>query len=326
MKIDIFAHIMPRKYEEALDRRFGRKFITVYAPALTDLEQRFRIMDAYQPLRQVVTIPGPALAEVMGPEESPEFARMANDILAEVVNHHPDRFAGGVANLPMNNIDAALKETDRAIKELGFKGILLHTPSNGKALDLPELMPLYEKMAQYDLPIWIHPRRGAIPDYEGEEKSLYWAFSVWGWPYETTLAMTRLVFSGIFDRYPKLKFIIHHAGAMVPFFERRIYSQYEHCRVSGLHQYGHLASTPVEYFRRFYCDTAVNGSTPALMCAYHFFGVDQLLFGTDAPMDAENGHMSIRETIRSIEEMDIPDAERQEIYEGNARRLLHLSP
>ncbi len=326
MKLDIFAHVMPRKWEEALEKRFGRKFITVHAPALTDMEQRFRIMDEYKPLRQVVTIPGPPVAEVAGPEESPELARLSNDILAEMVDASPDYFAGGVANLPLNNMDAALKETDRAIKELGFKGVLIHTPSNGKPLDLPEFMPLYYKMAQYDLPIWIHPRRGAIPDYEGEDKSMYWVFSVWGWPYETTLAMTRLVFSGIFDRHPNLKFITHHAGAMVPFFEKRIYSQYEHCRVSDLHQYGHLAGAPLDYFPKFYCDTAINGSTPGLMCAYQFYGADHLLFGTDAPMDAENGHMSLRETIRSIEEMAISDADRQKIYEGNARRLLHLSP
>ena len=124
----------------------------------------------------------------------------------------------------MNNVPAALEEMDRAIGKLGAKGIQIFTNVNGRPLDEPEFYPIFERMVKkYDLPIWVHPTRTAkFPDYPTESKSKYEIWWLFGWPYETSAFMARLVFSGMLEKLPKLKIITHHLGAMVPFFDKRI--------------------------------------------------------------------------------------------------------
>jgi len=246
--------------------------------------------------------------------------------MAELVRKHPDRFVSAVACLPMNDIDCALEELERAIRDLNFRGIQLHSDINGKPLDSPEFEPVFEKMAAYNLPILLHPeiRTSQTPDYPGEEESKYLSFLIFGWPYRTTLAMTRLAMSGVFDRYPDLKVIAHHCGAMVPFFEQRFHMiHFGHQMRMGVQQKPYLKKAPLDYLRMFYVDTAVP-STSALMCGYAFFGADHMLFGTDMPYDAQVGHVYTRETILSTERMAIPDSEKKKIFEDNARALLRL--
>jgi aminocarboxymuconate-semialdehyde decarboxylase len=328
MRIDVFAHILTSKYVDAVDKLTQQgpfvQRILEESPTLSDLDYRFRIMDKYDEYLQVLT--HTHFGRVSGEAKAADLARIANDEMAELVSKYPDRFAAAVACLPVNSVDAALKEMDRAINELRFRGIQLWTPINGKPMDLPEFIPLYEKMSRYDLPIWIHPTRGPdIADYIGENASKYRIYQTFGWPYETTIAMARLVFSGVLQQFPNLKFITHHCGAMVPYFAHRIIS---HCNANEMRRketYTRgLTRHPIEYFRMFYNDTAVNGSTPALMCGYAFFGAEQLLFGTDMPFDSRNGDESISETILSIEEMDIPDSDKKKIFEDNARKLMRL--
>lgn len=299
-------------------------------PILVDLELRFRVMDQFPGYVQVLTLAAPPLEIVGDPTTSPELARIANDGMAELVAKHPDRFPAFVASLPMNNMEACLQEVDRAIKTLGARGVQIFSNVNGRPLDQPEFRPLFEKMAQYDLPIWLHPaRQSGFSDYPVEKKSRYELWWVFGWPYETSVAMGRLVFAGIFDDFPDLKIICHHLGAMVPYFEGRL--------GPGLDQLGArtpeddrelvthpLKRRPLDYFRMFYGDSAVFGATAPLECGLAFFGLDRVLFGTDMPFDPEKGPMFIRETVRSIESITIAPADREKIYEGNARRLLKL--
>ncbi len=331
MKIDIFPHILPVKYKEALykaaPRGFHLKNVIESLPTLFDLEHRFRIMDKYEGLVQVLTLSSPPVEQFADPAKAVDLAKLANDEMAELVQKYPDRFVAAVACLPMNNVGAALKEVDRAINDLNFRGVQVFTPINDKPLDSPEFMPLYDKMSHYDLPIWIHPHRTAdYPDYRTESRSRYMIFSNFGWPYETTVAMTRLVFSGILEKYPSLKIITHHAGGMVPYFEQRIIGSYDHAEIlRGARYKQGLTKPPIEYFRMFYNDTAIYGSTPGLMCAYTFFGADHLLFGTDMPYDSEFGDRYTRQTIQSVEQMDIPDFEKKKIFEDNARKLLRLA-
>ncbi|MBI4187796.1 MAG: amidohydrolase family protein [Chloroflexi bacterium] len=150
-------------------------------------------------------------------------------------------------------------------------------------------------------------------------------FSNFGWPYETTVAMTRLVFSGILEKYPNLKFITHHCGGMVPFFEQRIIGAYDHAtKLRGAKYQEGLTKEPIEYFKMFYYDTAIYGSTPGLMCGYALCGADHMLFATDFPFDSELGERYTRQTIQSIEQMTIGKTEKNEIFESNIRRLLRL--
>lgn len=330
MKIDIFPHILPVRYKEALLSKappgFYQQDVLSVIPTLSDLEIRFRIMDKHEGYVQVLNIAAPPIENVFGPKDAVELAKMANDEMAELVAKYPDRFIAAIACLPMNDIDAALKETDRALTELHFRGVQIFTDMNGKPVDSPEFMPLYEKMAYYNLPVLLHPRRERTKaDYPGEKMSKYVVSTILGWPYETSVAMMRLVYSGILERYPNLKVVTHHCGGMVPYFEQRIGMLYDFGKMRrGVKDEYPLTKPPLDYFRMFYNDTAVYGSTPALMCGYAFCGAEHMLFGTDMPYDNQIGYRYVRETIRSVEEMDIPDADKKKIFADNARKLLRL--
>ena len=326
LKIDAYSHIVPPKYREAVykisPKLHDEQFL--FCPPLNDLDVRFRIMDKYEPLRQVLTLGRIPVEHIAGPEKAAELARLANDEMAELVSKHRDRFVGALATLAMNNIDEALKETDRCIKDLKFNGVYLHTPVDERPLDDAEFLPLYEKMADYDLPIVIHPmRKMDHPDYLAEKDSKYGIFSLFGWPYDTTTAMARLVFSGIMEKYPTLKIVTHHMGGMVPFYAERIrqFTQLMATKMPGMW----LKREAIDYFKLFYADTAIYGSTPALMCGFDFFGADRVLFGIDFPLgDVENGDRNYRQTINDIEAMAISEDDKKKIYEDNARRLMRL--
>jgi len=330
-KIDVFTHILPNKYKQALYKvaPSGMDILDNISstPTVFDLDHRFRIMDKFDGLMQVLTVASPSIDNIDDPQKSLDLAKLANDEMAELVLKYPDRFAAAVACLPMNNMDAALEEVDRAINDLKFRGVQIFTPINDKPLDSPEFMPLYEKMSQYNLPIWIHPRRlGDYPDYRTENKSMYGIYGIFGWPYETTVAMSRLVYSGILENYPELRIITHHCGGMVPYFEQRILNSHDlHELRQGAEHKQRFTKPLLDYFKMFYYDTALYGSTAGLMCAYAFCGTDHMLFGTDMPHDNQLGDRCIRQTINAIEQMDISDVDKRKILEVNARELLRLS-
>ena len=330
MLIDSYSHIMPTKYVAALRSKApANSFISRYIaafPSLTDLDTRFKIMDKYDDLVQVIALETSEIQDPLKQEDKVELAKLANDEMAELVFKHPDRFVAAIASLPMSDMDAVLKEVDRTIIDLKFRGVQIFTDIDGKPLDSPELMPFYEKMAYYNLPIFIHPRKErTVPDYPGESESKYLVSRIFGWPYETTVAMARLVFSGILEKFANLKVMIHHCGAMVPYLADRIAAQTEHAEMRMGYRYeANLTRHPLDYFRMFYTDTALYGNTPALMCGYSFFGGDHLLFGTDMPYDSQLGDRATRQVINAIEQMDIPEAGKKKVFENNVRKLMRL--
>lgn len=333
MKIDIFNHFLPPRYLEARNKKAASGWVlsrgSLWAsklPAIVDLDARFRIMDKYPDYLQILTLGAPPPEKLVKPGDAVDLSKIANDEIAELVMKYPDRFVAGIACLPMNDIGAALEEIDRAIKDLGFRGIQMATDINGRAIDSPEFMPIYEKMAYYDLPILLHPQKDATaPDFEGEKESKYNMWVKLNWPHMTSVTMVRLSCSGILEQYPNLKFVTHHAGGTIPYLASRITLQGDMQEMLFGYRYeAHLTKTIADYLRLFYYDTAVCGETSALMCARAFCGTEKLLFATDMPFDGESGLRLIRETIRSIEEMDIPDAERKMIFEGNTKRLFRL--
>ena len=326
MKIDVFAHIVPVGFERALEKESASlPYYIECTPSLYDLDLRFRIMDKYEDYFQVLTVPGIHEVTMKGHPKAVDLVRRVNDEMAGLVSKYPDRFVGAVASLPLNDMDATLKEAERAINELRFRGVEIWA-TNAKPLDDEYFRPLYEKMWRYNLPIWIHPMRNAnVPDYTCENESKYGINSIFGWVYETTTAMTRLVFGRVLQDYPGIKFITHHCGAMVPYLGKRIVAHYDNYEMLWKHRYFvGLNKHPIEYFRMFYNDTALNGSSSGLMCAYDFFGTERLLFATDMPFDCQLGHVSIRETMRSVEEMNISVSDKKKIYVENARNLMRL--
>jgi aminocarboxymuconate-semialdehyde decarboxylase len=258
------------------------------------------------------------------------MARLANDGMAELVRKHPGRFPAFIASLPMNDPGGLLKEAKRAVRELGAVGVQVFTNVLGKPLTAPETLPLFELMAKLDLPLWLHPARGAdFPDYQKESKSHYEIWWTFGWPYETSAAMAHIVFAGLFDRFPDLKIITHHMGGMIPYFEGRVGPGWDQLgkRTSDVY-YGKvlkkLKRRPVDYFRLFYADTALFGAFEATKCGLRFFGPGRVLFASDSPFDPEKGSMYTRTTIEIVDRLDLSPEERHAIYEGNARRLLRL--
>ena len=337
-KVDIFPHIFPKAFFERMQEiaqgnpaLAGQIKRWLHIPVLWDLEARMKMMRRFKGYSQVLTLSMPAIEFLAGPDESPALARLANDGMAEIVAEHADYFPAFVASLPLNNVPAALEEMDRAIGKLGAKGIQIFTNMNGRPMDEAEFYPVFERMVKkYDLPIWVHPTRTArFADYVTESKSKYEIWWLFGWPYETSAFMARLVFSGMLDRLPKMKIITHHLGAMAPFFEARIALGMDQLgsRTSD-EDYGALlkkmARRPVDYFRMFYADTSINGSAAAIRCGIDFYGKNHVLFGTDCPFDPQGGPMFIRENIRAIDSLRLNATDRRRIYFGNALKMLRM--
>jgi predicted TIM-barrel fold metal-dependent hydrolase len=175
----------------------------------------------------------------------------------------------------------------------------------------------------------MHPARGAeFSDYTTEDRSRYEIWWTFGWPYETSVAMARLVFSGLFDRFPDLKIITHHLGGMIPYFEGRVGYGWDQLgsRTSDADYVSLLRSMkkrPIDYFRLFYADTALFGARAGTRCGLDFFGVDHVVFASDMPFEPSPG-LYARETIRVIESLGLTDEEKDKIYWKNAQRLLKL--
>lgn len=334
MKLDIFNHIFPRDYfnkmVEVLPNGADMHKRVRNIPCIMDLDERFRIMDLYDDYQQVICLGSPPIEVFGSPAVAMEMARLANDGMAELVRKYPDRFPGFVASLPMNAPEGLLTEARRAVRELGAVGVQVFSNVLGSPLTRPETLPLFDLMVELERPIWLHPARGAdFPDYQNEKKSHYEIWWTFGWPYETSVAMAHIVFAGLFDRLPSLKIIVHHLGAMVPYFAGRVGPGWDQLgsRTSDedytvlLKQ---LKKRPIDYFRMFYVDTAIFGARDATICGLKFYGAEKALFASDSPFDPEKGTAYIRWTIEIIDSLDITPAERQAIYEGNARKLLHL--
>ncbi|MFI9556301.1 amidohydrolase family protein [Nonomuraea endophytica] len=332
MKIDAYSHILPAPYFErmrelAVDPGALKRWLEL--TALHDVDARLRMMaefgDGYQ---QILTLSSPPIELLAGPAESPELARLANESMLELCRKHPGRFPAFVASLPMNNPDAAMAELAYAIDDLGASGVQVFTNVSGRPLDDPAFLPVFDEMARRDLPIWMHPARGpAFADYATEDASRYEIWWALGWPYETSVAMSRLVFSGLFERHPGIKIITHHMGAMIPYLEGRIglgWSDQLGSRTDGEELAGLLPKGLLEYFRRFYADTALSGSAIGMRCGLDFFGAEHVLFATDCPFDPEGGPMYIREIIKAIGSLGLTPEDRDRIYHRNIRSMIGL--
>ena len=333
MKIDVFNHFMPAAYFDRLAALIPGHVVLSAFPkvrALVDVEARLRLIDEFDGMQHVLSLANPPLELVGPPNATPELARIANDALAELCAKYPSHFPAFIAALPMNNIDATLAEIDRAIGSLGARGIQIFTNVAGKPLSRPEFRAIFTSMVKHDLPVWVHPMRGPqFADYASEQTSEDEIWFSFGWPYETTVSMTRLIYSGLFDELPGLKVITHHMGGMIPYFSGKITLGFRQIfdgtpGRNPLAEERGLKRPPLEYFKMLYADTALNGAKAATACGHEFFGTQFCLFATDAPFDAEGGRGLIHGTIEAVEALDIGAAEREHIFSGNARTLLKL--
>ena len=328
-KIDAFAHILPRSYFERLERQlektmapsqldYYRTGVFSFDPVLTNLDARWRKIEPYGDYAQVLVLAVPPLEEVGPPEVAAEFARIANDAMAELVQQFPDRFVGFAAALPLNDVDEALRELDRTLTQLGALGVQMYTNVLGVPLDDPRFEPLFTRLEDAGRAVWLHPTRSAAwADYPAESRSdfgLWWSI---GWPYETAAALSRLVYSGHMERHPRQIVIAHHGGGMVPHFSARLAMGPGYRQVKDK-----LPQPPLEYFRRFYVDTALFGAPHAVNCVLDFFGPQHVLFGSDMPLGPAN---AVEATIADIDSTGLSRGDMAAIYSENAVRLLGLS-
>jgi predicted TIM-barrel fold metal-dependent hydrolase len=330
--IDIFCHWAPPDYSAAALKAAGRSMRmferALAIPVMTNLDARLRLMDKFPGYRQVPCLVSPPLEEIAAPEPAAELARRANDGMAAMTARHPDQFPGFFASLALNHPEAMLNEARRAVTELGASGVQIFTTMNSAAIDSPPFMELFALMAELDRPLLLHPTLGLdTPDFAGEAYSKYELWWTLGWPYETSKAMYRLVFAGIFDRWPNLKIITHHGGGLIPMVEGRLGGGFEAYGTRTPPELCEKENTPLRgeplaAFKRFYTDTATFGSAAAVECALKFFGPERLLFASDMPFGPEQGAAHIRDTIANLNALPLNAAERESVLHRNAERLL----
>ncbi len=251
-----------------------------------------------------------------------ELARIANDGMAELVRHHGDRFCGFVAAVSLLDVESAIAELERAVGQSGACGVQTFTNIKGRPLDDAIYRPFFAAVAARGVPIWLHPARGAeTTDYAAEPRSRFEMWWCFGWPYDTSVAMTRLALSGLFDRHPDLKIITHHLGGMIPYFDKRIESGLAvlGARTSDEDYSGVLSSLKrphIDYLKMFYADTALFGAGAGLPCGIEFFGSEHVVFASDAPFGP------ITETRDAIATADLDAAARAAIFSGNVEGML----
>jgi aminocarboxymuconate-semialdehyde decarboxylase len=232
----------------------------------------------------------------------------------------------------MDDPDAAVAELEYATSELGAVGAQIYTHVHGQAMDAARFDPFYAAAARSGSLVQVHPcRSSAWADYPTEKRSRYEIWWTFGWEYDLSAFMARIVFSGVLERYPDLKLLIHHGGSMVPHFAGRVGPGWDQLgartppeQQEDIEGYP-LSRRPIEYFRQMYGDTAMFGAAHALRCCIDFYGTDHILFGSDSPFDPERGPGYIRATIANLEEIGLTPAEREAIFFGNVTRLTGLT-
>ena len=325
--VDIYCHIFPDAFFQEMNRiaprlgNIGARLRGV--KKLFDLDERFREMDEFGDYREIISLPNPPIEDFATGEVGLELARIGNDAMAELCARHPARFPTFVAALSMTDVEGSVEEARRAVKELGAGGVQIFTNIAGRPLDDPAYERIFATMAELDQPIWLHPARtSAMPDYASEPKSRFEMWWCFGWPYDTSVAMVRMVFCGLLDRYPNLKIITHHLGGMIPFYDGRIGPGLQVLGSRTLDEdYSKvlpaLKRPHLDYLHDFYGDTALfGGGIQAVRCGLEFFGSEHVVFATDTPLGP------IAPTIARIRELDISEADRRKILAGNAERLL----
>ena len=271
MIVDAYSHVCPEPLLVAISERHpGAEVAALWKNSyLFDGKRRLRYMDRIGVDQQVLVLVRPPMWLGMPRPVIHELTRIANDSIAGMAAKWPDRFIA-VGVLPVVN-DEMMAEFDRLTTELGVRGVLIFSNIEGLPLDDASMWPLYEAAAQGDVPIWIHPQHGH--SYPWLKRDLL--DRLFGWPFETTLAMSRLVFGGVLERYPDLKFVTHHLGGIVPFYASRadaMSQEIARYRVASLTDSSEpLPHPPSEYFRKFFNDWMVNGSATAMRCGLEFF-------------------------------------------------------
>lgn len=289
----------------------GQPYGAPLLKSLSDLgEDRLGKMDACGVDVQILSVSAPSIDQ-LEPEAGTALARESNNSLAEVIQKYPDRFKGYAVLAPKAPEEAA-DELERAVKELGFVGWNTHSNISGAYLDEEQFLPILARAEKLDIPIYLHP---TVPTMS---QMRTYGFAIAGPPFgfgaETTLTMLRLIYSGLFDKHPRLKFILGHLGEGLPFIMQRI--NWAYVRPFDPSARPTIEKKPSEYLRsNVYFTTSGNYFEPAFMCTREAMGIDRILLGTDYPYEDSD------ECIQFIEGLPLSQEEREKVYYGNAAQL-----
>jgi aminocarboxymuconate-semialdehyde decarboxylase len=281
----------------------------ILVPGHRDIDYRQRVLDERGVTTQVITFTTPGV-HVESPARAGEWARMVNDAFSRIVRERAGRFSA-LATLPLNDPGASVRELERSMKDLGMAGAMVFSNVNHVALSDERYEPLWKKADELDAVIYIHPT-----DPLGVDAMLdYWLMPLVGFLFDTTLAASKLVFSGTVARHPRIRWVLTHMGGAIPYLAERLdrgYRAFADCR-------RHIDRPPSEYLREFYYDT-VNFSPPAIRLALDFAGPDRILAGSDYPHQIGSIPLML-DTIRGL---DVDESVKERILGGNAARLLGL--
>jgi aminocarboxymuconate-semialdehyde decarboxylase len=281
----------------------------ILVPGHRDIAHRTAVLERAGVTRQVLSFTTPG-THVETPQRATELARLVNDAMAAIVRERRDRFSA-LATLPLNAPEASVAELDRSLDDLGFRDAMLFSNINGVPLSDRRYWPLYEHADKRNAVIYIHPSSPVGVEAMTE----YWLTPLVGFTFDTTLAAAKLVFSGIVEKYPGIRWVLCHLGGAIPYLAERLdrgYQAFSECRQ-------HIKKPPSEYLKEFYYDT-VNFDPRALRLAIEFAGVDHLVAGSDYPHQIG----SLKQMITSIANLDISEEEKAAIRSQNAARLLGL--
>jgi|ECHnycMinimDraft_1075156.scaffolds.fasta_scaffold11414_1 predicted TIM-barrel fold metal-dependent hydrolase len=310
--IDFSSHIIPKEIVKEF------KFVS-YAkidPNNYDPEYRIKLMGKYNISVQVIHL---AQTQIYGldPIKAENLCKKVNDIISSIVNKYPQRFVGsGIVTL--YDIGFAIDELNRLYNDLGLKCVTIATHYGEKSLDYSEYRPFFQKISSLGIPIFLHPI-----NWEGyglvEDSKDPGFMRTFGWPFDTTQAIWKMIVSGLLDEYPNLKIVTHHLGGMFPFYKLRAYYRLYH---EGFGK--NLKRDFYDYFgKQIFADTAIDGgSVEILMTGYSLFGSKGILFGSDWPF--VNEELSIINNIRAIELLPLTKEEKENILWRNAKDILKI--
>ena len=324
-KLDLHTHFYTASYFQAIrdlpsefsfaESSTGQTIITYkgarffgVTPAMTDVSQRLADMDRTGIDVEVVSLSTPNVFFTTA-EHQPSVARMINDSYAELISAHPTRFKG-FASIPMDAGDAALQELHRAIDELKLNGVILLSNIGGKPLTSPEYRPFFAEANRMGLCIFLHPMLPANADAFRE----YVLGPIIGFPFDTSLAVARMCYDGMFEDFPDIRWIIGHLGGAVPYLMERMdngFRDFADCRVK-------INQLPSVYLKRLYYDT-VSFSPYTLTMVRNQVGADHMVMGSDYP------HLlgSIDRAVSSVESLEFGADEKEQIFSGTAMRILN---
>lgn len=325
--IDFHNHFYPPQYIEAVQSgpsNIKVSFDTENNPLLhypgdyniivrehRDIDFREKVLKEAGIDKQILTFTTPG-THIESAERSVELARMVNDSFAKIMDEHQDHFTA-LATLPLNDPRASVVELERAFEHLGFRGVMVYSNINGTALSDQSFWPLYERANDLGALFYIHP---SFP-VGVEAMTDYWLMPLVGFTFDTTLAAAKLVFSGVAEKFPKIRWVLAHLGGAIPYLAERLdrgYYAFKDCRE-------HIDKPPSEYLKNFYYDT-VNFDLNALQLAADFAGADHLVAGSDYPHQIG----SLEKMVDSIEKMNISAKDKEAIYGANAHKLLDIIP